>query len=104
MLDGISQQRPVPDELLGPLAEATSCLINPETLRRSFAEHGYVLLRDVLPRDEVLAARSEVFSRLAEVGEIQQPVEAGLSTGTRNLPRTWGRFGNRSARARHCGA
>lgn len=82
MLDGISQQRSVPDELLAPLAEATSCLNNPEMLRRSFADNGYVLLRDVLARDEVLAARHEVFSRLAEVDEIQQPVEAGLPTGT----------------------
>lgn len=82
MLDGISQQRPVPDALLGPLAEATSCLNKPEILRCSFADHGYVLLRDVLPRDEVLAARREIFRRLAEVGEIQQPVEAGLPTGS----------------------
>ena len=82
MLDGMTQHRHVPDELLGPLDEATCCLNNPELLRRSFADTGYVLLRDVLPRDAVLAARNEVFGRLAEAGEIQQPVEAGLPTGT----------------------
>lgn len=81
MLDGISQRRPVPDGLLGPLAEATSCLDSPQMLRSSFADHGYALLRDVLPGNEVLAARREVFTRLAEVEEIQQPVEAGLPTG-----------------------
>ena len=41
-----------------------------------------MLLRDVLSREDVSAARKEVFNRLAEVGEIQQPVEAGVSTGT----------------------
>lgn len=60
MLDGITQQHPVPDELLGPLVEATSCLHDPEMLRRSFADNG-----DVQRRDDVLAARREVFTRLA---------------------------------------
>ncbi len=82
MLDGMTQQRPIPDAILAPLAEGTGCLNDTELLRQSFASHGYVFLRDVLSRDEVLAARSEVFRRLGEVGEIQQPPEAGLWTGT----------------------
>jgi len=82
MLDGITQQHTIPDELLGPLVEATSCLSEPELLRRSFADNGYVLLRDVLPQDDVLAARREVFARLAEMDEILAPVEAGIATGT----------------------
>src|SRR5713101_5570123 len=82
MLDGITQQHPVPDELLGPLADSTSLLLEPDKLQRSFADNGYVLLRDVLPRDDVMAARREVFTRLAEVNEILPPVEAGIATGT----------------------
>lgn len=82
MLDGLAQRQPVPDELLGPLAETTALRSDPSALRQSFAEHGYVLLRDVLDRDEVLAAREEVFSRLAEIGEIQPPPVAGIATGT----------------------
>ncbi len=82
MFDGITQQHPVPDELLGPLVDATPCLCDPELLRRSFADNGYVLLRDVLPLDDVLAARREVFTRLAEMDEMQLPVEAGIATGT----------------------
>ncbi|MBI3862642.1 MAG: phytanoyl-CoA dioxygenase family protein, partial [Planctomycetia bacterium] len=35
----------------------------------------------VLDRDAVLAARNEVFTRLAEVGEIAEPVAAGIATG-----------------------
>jgi ectoine hydroxylase-related dioxygenase (phytanoyl-CoA dioxygenase family) len=81
MRDGITQQQTIPDELLGPLDEGPTPS-DPDGLKRSFAENGYVLLRDVLDRDEVLAARTEVFTRLAEMGEILPPVEAGIATGT----------------------
>jgi hypothetical protein len=39
-------------------------------------------MRGALDRDEVLAARREVLGRLAEVGEIAEPVDAALPTGT----------------------
>lgn len=81
MRDGFTQRNAVPDELLQPLVDASSLLAEPERLRASFADHGYVLLRNVLPRDDVLDARREVFSRLSEMDEIQQPVEAGIATG-----------------------
>lgn len=82
MLDGRAQRQPVPDELLGSLVEATSLKSDPVALRRSSAEEGYVLLRDVLDPKEVLAAREEVFTRLAEMGEIQPPPSAGIASGT----------------------
>lgn len=82
MLDGLTQKRPVPDELLGPLSEAKANSADAEALRRSFTENGYVLLRGVLDRDQVHAARKEVFSRLVEMGEILPPAEAAIATGT----------------------
>ncbi len=81
MLEGMTNRVPVPDELLGPLADASACLGEPAVLRHWFADHGYVLLRDVLDRDLVLAARREVFMRLEEMGEILPPAESGVSTG-----------------------
>ncbi|MBM4067683.1 MAG: hypothetical protein FJ271_01875 [Planctomycetes bacterium] len=81
MLDGITQRQPIPDELLGPLAECSAWRDDPQALQQSFAEHGYVLLRDALDRNDVLAARKEVFTRLAEVGEIVPPVEEGIASG-----------------------
>jgi hypothetical protein len=81
MFDGITQGQSIPDELLGPLAESPAHGAEPAALRQSFAEQGYVLLRGALVRDEVLAARKEVFARLAEVGEILPPAEAGIATG-----------------------
>lgn len=81
MLDGITHQHPVPDHLLAPLTEATDFVSDPPRLRRSFADDGYVLLRGVLGRDDVLAVRREVFSRLADMGEILPPVETGVASG-----------------------
>ena len=81
MLDCRTQQLAVPPEFVGSLADSTSFLTDPAALQQSFAEHGYVFLHDALPRDEVLAARKEVFTRLAEMGEIKSPVEAGIATG-----------------------
>jgi ectoine hydroxylase-related dioxygenase (phytanoyl-CoA dioxygenase family) len=81
MLGGITQQRLVPDEFLGPLVEFPPGPIDADMLRGSFSENGYVLLRGALDCNDVAAARNEVFSRLAEMDEILPPVEAGIATG-----------------------
>src|SRR6476660_7642221 len=67
MLGGITQQRLVPDEFLGPLVEFPPGPVDAEALRRSFADNGYVLLHGALDLDEVAAARHEAFTRLAEM-------------------------------------
>ncbi|HUQ71253.1 MAG TPA: phytanoyl-CoA dioxygenase family protein [Planctomycetaceae bacterium] len=90
---GFSQQQPVPEELLGPLVEANEWLSNSAMLRASFAEHGYVLLRNVLPCEDVLEARRAVFSLLADVGEIAEPVAEGIATGTSRRRETAGDLG-----------
>jgi len=51
-------------------------------MRDALAEDGYLLLRGALRRDEVLAARAEVFARLAAAGELEQPSLEGVPTGT----------------------
>ncbi len=81
MPDAFTQQQPIPPEFLGPLVDSTACLSDAAWLRRSFSENGYVLLREVLDRAEVLSARTEVFERLAHVGEIQPPAADGIATG-----------------------
>ena len=50
-------------------------------LPRGLEDHGYLLLRGVLRVDEVLAARHEVLVRLAEVGEIAEPIADGVFSG-----------------------
>jgi hypothetical protein len=73
--------KPVPAASLGPLHEAQAADQDPAAWRAAIAAHGHVLLRGALDRDAVLAARAEVFARLAEVGEIV-PGSDGIATGT----------------------
>jgi hypothetical protein len=74
--------RPVPTELLGELRDSAALLADPAALQARMAEDGHLFLRGVLDREAVRAARHEVFTRLAAVGEVREPVDDGLFTGT----------------------
>ncbi len=74
--------QPVGSDLTGPLEDSTSLRGKPGALAERLATAGYVYVRNVLPRDTVEAARCEVLGRLAEAGEVAEPVEAGRWTGT----------------------
>lgn len=77
----MAQGRLVPAELIGPLVESTQEAGQPAVLRQRLADDGYLFLRGVVPRLDILAARQEVFERLAGVGEIRQPAAEGIATG-----------------------
>ena len=69
----------VPDEHLGKFRDSSAG--DAHQWRTHLADNGYVFLRGVLDRDEVMTAREEVFSRLVEVGEIEPPGIEGIATG-----------------------
>ncbi len=71
----------IPPDRFGALKERTHIAGDGGAMREALAEDGYLLLRGVLHRDEVLAARAEVFARLAAVGEIKEPSMDGMPTG-----------------------
>ena len=73
---------PVPSTLLGELPDSAPLLADPSALRARMADDGFLFLKGVLDRDAVRAARREVFERLAAVGEVREPVEDGIFTGT----------------------
>ena len=75
------QQLDIPDELLGTLVEYQGDLDDHASLLAQLDHQGYLLLRDVLDRSQVMSARREVFDRLAAVGEIRSPAELGIATG-----------------------
>ena len=79
--DCVVQDHPVPDELVGCFRDSTADLNNGGELPRRLDDEGYVFLRGVVDRDEVLAAREEVFGRLMEAGEIQPPAIEGIASG-----------------------
>ena len=75
--------QPVAGELLGELRDSTALLGATDDgrgLRARFVHDGYVLLRQVLDRDAVLAARAAVLARLEQVDEIE-PDTDGIPTG-----------------------
>ncbi|MBC8290120.1 MAG: hypothetical protein H8E37_07365, partial [Planctomycetes bacterium] len=74
------QQREIPESLFGPLVEFQGDVSSEAAVQSHLAEHGYCPLRGVLDRNEVLAARREVFERLESVGEIRSPCEDGIAT------------------------
>jgi ectoine hydroxylase-related dioxygenase (phytanoyl-CoA dioxygenase family) len=73
---------PIGPEFVGMFKDSMSLRGKPGALAERLDEQGYVYLRGVLPTETIEAARREVLHRLAEVGEVADPVEAGRWSGT----------------------
>ena len=71
----------VPADLLGPLV-ATPADAGAKQLQSNLKQNGYLYIQAALDTDAVLAARAEVFGKLAEVGEVSEPSIDGVSTET----------------------
>lgn len=74
--------QPVPEDVLGALNETVWPVDEVALLQQRLQRDGYLLLRDALDVDDVMAARQEVFQRLVEVDEIRPPATEGIATGT----------------------
>ena len=80
----VIQGQTIPRDVLGELKETPFSRDNGPLLRDRLSACGYLFLRGVVDVESVMAAREEVFVRLAEVGEIQHPPRDGIATGTSN--------------------
>lgn len=67
---------PTDPALLGELVDSTPLLNEPDALRERFDAEGHLLLRGLVPSDLVLAAREEILTKYAVIGEIddRQPI------------------------------
>ena len=74
--------QPVPAGRLGRLVEVADWQRQRELLPALLQRDGYVLLRGALGREAVMQARREVLEQLAAVGEVAEPVDAAVATGT----------------------
>ena len=72
----------IPNDIRGDLVDHSALLGDTAGLQAALAHDGYLFLRGVLDREAVFAAREEVFSALASVGEIREPATAAIFTGT----------------------
>lgn len=71
----------VPPERLGYLREVSEWRAQAAALPALLRRDGYLLLRQALPRELVLAARLAVLQELAAAGEIAEPLDAAVATG-----------------------
>ncbi len=91
MRECVVQEQPIPQEVMGELSDSSGCLADPPELQRRLKNEGYLLLRQVLDQDCVLAARQEILEALMDVGEIEPPAIRGVFSGTsRRLERPEG--------------
>ena len=82
MSKAIAQGTVLAEDVRGELLESSELRDDPHRLRERLAGEGYLFLRGVVDREIVLAAREEVFGRLAGVGEIESPAVEGIATGS----------------------
>ena len=68
----------IPAERLASMVEADQTM----DLSAQLRDNGYLLLRSVYSPSDVQAARDEILKRLAEVGEVAEPISDAISTGT----------------------
>lgn len=71
----------MPSDVLGEFRDSTSLMVDSQALQTRMSEDGYVFLRGVVGASAIAMARHEVFSRLADVGEIAEPPVDGIFTG-----------------------
>lgn len=87
-MESFSGQSPVtlgeniPSDLIAPLRDSSGVKDDGAEIRKRMAQDGYIYLPHFFVHDEVMAARRDVFTQLATVGEINEPVLDGIYSGT----------------------
>tara|TARA_Y100001968_G_scaffold300029_1_gene311107 strand:- start:25 stop:927 length:903 start_codon:yes stop_codon:yes gene_type:complete len=71
----------VPSSLLGSMKETSLKNKSDEQLRNSLDSDGYLLLRNVIDKNDITKARNDVFEKLNNVDELTDPFYEGISSG-----------------------
>jgi hypothetical protein len=83
--------------LLGELRDCNSIMDDPEALRQRMAEDGYLLIRELHPRERVLQARRTILEFIQAEGNVIDTTRGDLMDGYINplgkMPPTMGRRG-----------
>jgi ectoine hydroxylase-related dioxygenase (phytanoyl-CoA dioxygenase family) len=77
----VAQGEPIGSDYLGSLRDSAAVADAPEELVQRMETDGYVYLRGFFDREDVMAARRDIFTQLAAVDEIAEPVLDGIFTG-----------------------
>ena len=89
----VMQGRTISEDVLGDLREHDISQLSELDFSREMREHGYLFLRSVISAKHVEQARTEVFARLHEVGEVETPDATGVYTGQSHRQETVGDLG-----------
>ncbi len=71
----------VPSTLLGLLKETSLKNKSDEQLRNSLNNDGYLLLKDAIDKNDITKARNDIFEKLNQVDELENPFSEGISSG-----------------------
>jgi len=71
----------VPNSLLGELKDTNLKNATDEKLRQSLNDNGYILLRNVIEKNDITKARNDVFEKLNKVDELEDPFTEGIWSG-----------------------
>lgn len=90
-------------ERFGELVDATELLDDVAALRRTFAERGYLFFRRLLDPDVVAAARLEILTKYAILGEIddRHPIDEAIASDGHAVPHANLRAFSESVRSGH---
>ena len=72
-----------------PMTEASGHIGDDAALRALAARDGYVLVRNLLPRDTVLAVAEQLGAIMADAGWIESDVPLAHAHATNHAPQTW---------------
>ena len=67
----------VPSTLLGLLKETSLKNKSDEQLRNSLNNDGYLLLKDAIDKNDITKARNDIFEKLNQVDELENPFSEG---------------------------
>jgi len=81
MATAIAQGQTIPEQYLAPLRESADIIDDSKALQQRLQDDGYIYLRGFFDRADSMAARRDIFARLAAVGEILEPVVNGIFSG-----------------------
>ena len=74
LINGIN----VPNSLLGELKDTNLKNATDEKLRQSLNDNGYLFLRNVIEKNDITRARNDIFEKLKNVDELEDPFTEGI--------------------------
>ena len=77
-MDALINGVKVPNSLLSELKETNLKNTTDEKLRQTLNDNGYLFLRNVIEKNDITKARNDIFEKLKNVDELEDPFTEGI--------------------------